>query len=379
MFGSAILEVAIGLAVIYLLLSLICSAAQESLEAWLKKRASNLEKGLRELLHDPDGTGLVSKLYNHPLIYGLFQGSYDPTRTRSKSLTTNLPTYIPSANFATALMDIIVRGSVSPTVAQNAPQPPGELSFDTLRAAVTNSPSLTPAIQRVMHLMLDSANGDLAKAQANLETWFNSGMDRVAGWYKRRTQWILFAIGLFVTVAMNVDTLKVAGELYRTDILRAGVVAQAGAITETSSEGAQNALNKLEELRLPIGWYIQKTAADPPAVLCRSGEIADHFPGWLITALAISLGAPFWFDLLNKLIVIRSTIKPREKNTGEPAKDQQGAAQQASTQPPTGPGVSVAALGKDLFPDENGVDACDIDVEDVTLDEELPVSEGGVA
>jgi hypothetical protein len=44
-------------------------------------------------------------------------------------------------------------------------------------------------------------------------------------------------------------------------------------------------------------------------------------PGWLLTGMAISLGAPFWFDLLNKFMVVRSTIKPQEKSQTEPSKD----------------------------------------------------------
>jgi hypothetical protein len=43
--------------------------------------------------------------------------------------------------------------------------------------------------------------------------------------------------------------------------------------------------------------------------------------GWLVTALALSLGAPFWFDLLNKFIVVRGTVKPKEKSPEEQSKD----------------------------------------------------------
>jgi hypothetical protein len=43
--------------------------------------------------------------------------------------------------------------------------------------------------------------------------------------------------------------------------------------------------------------------------------------GVFLTALAVSQGAPFWFDLLNKIIVIRSTIKPHEKSPDQPSKD----------------------------------------------------------
>ena len=42
--------------------------------------------------------------------------------------------------------------------------------------------------------------------------------------------------------------------------------------------------------------------------------------GWLTTALAIMLGAPFWFDVLNKFMIVRSTVKPDEKSPAEASK-----------------------------------------------------------
>ena len=81
MLGSSILEVAIGLAFVYLLLSLVCSAVQEGLESWLKCRASDLEKGISGLLGNAD---LVADFYQHPLIFGLFQGDYRPGRNRDR-------------------------------------------------------------------------------------------------------------------------------------------------------------------------------------------------------------------------------------------------------------------------------------------------------
>jgi hypothetical protein len=71
-------------------------------------------------------------------------------------------------------------------------------------------------------------------------------------------------------------------------------------------------LAELNALGLPIG--LHKTDLDPPMVL-------RHLPGWLLTALAVSLGAPFWFDLLNKFMVVRSTVKPDEKSGQEASKD----------------------------------------------------------
>src|SRR5258708_16509062 len=101
MFGSTVIDIAIGLVFVYLLLSLICSAANEVLENLLRNRAKDLEKGIKELLQNNDDW--VAKIYNHPLVSDLFDGTY-------KSGGRNLPSYVPSSNFALALMDVVLPG-----------------------------------------------------------------------------------------------------------------------------------------------------------------------------------------------------------------------------------------------------------------------------
>src|SRR5436190_22299908 len=65
MFNSPVLEVAIGMIFFYLLLSLICTALNELIEAWLKNRAYDLEHGIRKLLDDPDpnARGFATHVY----------------------------------------------------------------------------------------------------------------------------------------------------------------------------------------------------------------------------------------------------------------------------------------------------------------------------
>jgi hypothetical protein len=57
LFGSTVLEVALGLMFVYLLLSLLCSAVGEYIEAKLNSRAKFLHEGIRLLLNETDGTG----------------------------------------------------------------------------------------------------------------------------------------------------------------------------------------------------------------------------------------------------------------------------------------------------------------------------------
>lgn len=101
MFGSSILEVAIGIIFVYLFLSLICSAIIEGIASLINKRGKNLFEGVKNLLNDPKFTGLAQQLYSHGLVDGISQEAANPAKPN------RLPSYIPSNIFALALLDII--------------------------------------------------------------------------------------------------------------------------------------------------------------------------------------------------------------------------------------------------------------------------------
>jgi hypothetical protein len=135
----------------------------------------------------------------------------------------NLPSYIPSKNFALALMDIAARGPDTAGLGSSPNAP--VVSLDTVRSGIKNLQN--PAVQRVLLTAIDSAQGDPGKAQATIEAWYDSAMDRVSGWYKRSTQWVIFWIALVVAVGLNINTITIADYLYRNDAARAVIVAKA--------------------------------------------------------------------------------------------------------------------------------------------------------
>lgn len=327
MFGSEVLDVAIGVIFVFLLVSLICSAIREGIEAWMRSRATHLEQGIRELLHDPGATGLARALYDHPMVSVLYRGKYQPIDTIkgwTTALTRNkrLPSYIPSRNFALALMDMAARGpSVSAATSDAAAN---TLSIEQIRQNIATLGS--PAVQRVLLTAIDTAEGDLERVQKNIEAWYDAAMDRVSGWYKRTTQALLFVLGLVVAGVLNVNTITIADYLYRDKAARETMVAraQAAAANPQFAERAtyESIQTELESLKLPIGW-------DRPLPQ-RSGSNGKPTTDWvqiivglLITAFATTLGAPFWFDLLNKVMVVRSTVKPHEKSPEEASEDKQ--------------------------------------------------------
>src|SRR5258706_12261124 len=162
MLGSSIVDVAIGLIFVYLLLSLICSAANETIERFSKKRTKDLERGLKEMLGNGD---LVKRLYEHPLISSLFP---DPYKTDGA----NLPSYIPARNFALALMDIACppsaqdrSGAAGSTGAGLAGSTGRRLDYiannwPNLRATLVANDQLPPDVKKALVTCVDAASED---------------------------------------------------------------------------------------------------------------------------------------------------------------------------------------------------------------------------
>jgi hypothetical protein len=383
-FNSIVLDVAIGMAFVYLLLSLLCSAAAEVIAGVLGLRAKNLEAGIRSLFSDGFGPGdnaFVREIYEHGLVRGLYRdAAIDLVPAAKTQVTTlyekatgktgrQLPSYIPARTFSLALIDILAAAGKSistpgtdsantntatspPTIAK----PPMESINDSLEALLPSS-----AKQALQSLYLN-AGGDIDKLQANFEDWYNDAMDRTAGWYKRQNQKILLGLGLAVAILANANSITLARVLWLDKGIREATVANANDYMKGNPVPASNpstqkdpvtgkpcpqagpdaatctlrsnlyllqqkitAVSSTEsQTLLPIGWT-QGLWKGPFFTPINDGEhlklLFISLAGWILTAIALSFGAPFWFDLLNKFMVVRSTIKPQEKSQVEGSKD----------------------------------------------------------
>jgi hypothetical protein len=333
--STAIVDVAIGIAFVYLFFSLICSVVNEAIAGFLSLRAKNLVAGITSLFSESktaDGKQFVQAIYEHGLVRGLFK---DPTPAAAGALAAipaelskaaqrlkkvSLPSYIPAGTFATALIDTI------------APPTTATRSLDDVRKAITALPdNLT---KEALMSLIASTQKDLPEFEQKVEAWYNASMDRAAGWYKRNAQTFLLAIALVVTVALNVDTLHIAETLWNNPVARQATADLAQNYVKdpknlpNSDQGlklqAKNLADLGDSLPVPFGWSSQAGPAQPVAPGPAGSEFLyglEKVLGWLITVVALSLGAPFWFDTLNKFMVVRSTIKPQEKSQPEKSKD----------------------------------------------------------
>ena len=323
MLNSSILDIALGMVFLFVLVSLLCSAVNEMIAQFIRMRAKNLEAGLTNLLQSGEASQLVTDLYQHPLINGLSKAGEKPS-------------YIPPKNFTLALMDIMT-GNTGKLPADN----------QSLIAKIESQKffAQTEAGKSII-LLLHEAGDDAEKARRNVESWYNDAMDRVGGWYKQKTQIIIFGISLVVCTVLNIDAIKISQTLWTDIALRqalveaasstdvAGLMPQSPAKQSTEEKSTGNddgagketvespkdvgkLIKKIEELRLPIGWTIKDGEEKKWIWVSEKFEAMDwlvKFMGILITTFAGSLGAPFWFQLLNKIVDLRAAGKQPGKS-----------------------------------------------------------------
>lgn len=339
-----ILNVVVGIVFVYLIFSLLVSALNELILGMLDKRAAFLQEGLRELLQDDNR---ITNFLHHGLVDAMSRK------------TGGDPSYIGPDAFVAAALDLIL------------PAEPGKVrTIADLESAVAKLPN--DKFRQSITALLDSAAGDLDRFKKNLTTWWDHSMQRVSGWYTRYTQKWLFCLGLILAVACNVDSIHITQVLSSDPKLAVATADQAVNFikahpkpTPTPTPGAaatpaaaampvaaaptsspersganpaaqppavagevnslvdkvESNLANLTDLRMPIGWNF--SARQHFGILRPKGwgqpenwgVLFSAICGWLLTALAATLGAPFWFDTLQRFVNIRGNGRaPNEKD-----------------------------------------------------------------
>jgi len=327
---TALLEVTIGLIALYLILSLVASAANEALAGIFKRRSAFLEKGIQNLLGDV----MAGRFFNHGLIRGL-------SRNRSSGAP-GRPSYVSGPIFARTVLDLVGNLPSAPPAAgagaAGAPPAPAfpagfaaprDAQVVALQAKVEGLPNVPPNVidsnggEAILNLgqalaVLARESRDIGDLETKVENWFDESMDRVSGWYKRRTAVILFGIGVVLVAALNADTLNIAKTLWTHPDIRAAVVAQAEKTVQTAPQvgatpapidaaAAVAAIRGVAALKVPVGWKSPAVPDDPRSVPTDASGWLFKIAGLLLTSAALTFGAPFWFDLLKSFVGIRTS------------------------------------------------------------------------
>jgi hypothetical protein len=314
MFGSQALETAIGLALLFFVLAALASGIVENISRLLRKRARDLERTIGKMLSDNAAIQAAATAARDDATAAGASGSVArkasdaaaqaaADRAMAAALAAFKSTVVyHSANVAASVGRRWYRTDVGPAYlsAKSFAEAIAQLSPDDLR---TMNPWLAKVVLQGEHLAAEGAELSL-EARAKIENWYDETMARLGGAYKRWATAVLFVVGLGLAVAGNVSAVHATQTIWQQPAVRAAAVDAAEQVAQKSAtpdvRSAVTSVEGLGGLGVPVGWE-QGTHWNQPV------WVVTHLVGWLITALLLMLGAPFWFDALSRLVSLRAT------------------------------------------------------------------------
>lgn len=306
------LDVAIGLTLVYLGVSLFVTVINEYIAQMFNLRGRQLHAALKKLIDDKT---IKHTLVQHPAFTSLFNnhpgeaGSYiDPK-----------------------ILGQLIVGSLSTTAAANNAVGPNNAASPVAQIIVVINQLPHSVLKTQLQSIARTAGDKTEDLVTAVSDWMDRSLTMMGGNYKRKLQTISFGVGLVITVMLNINTITLTERLYHDKELRNATAAMAIQVTErinketfekcrSSSTALQDPacieVKKLTDItqnlgKLPIGWpdtslsSTQTLHSDLHKILFWG----ERLLGWFLTALAVSLGAPFWFDLLNKAVSIRHGMR----------------------------------------------------------------------
>lgn len=270
--GTA-LDVAIGLVLMYVLLSLSVTALVEYVSQIGDLRARNLRGSLERLMKPP----MLAKFEQTGQIAAM------------QAATKGRPSYLDSTIFAKAITEAARLRTEAGAVAANA--------LATIQA-LPEGPLKAVAFDEWRR-----AAGSVDNFEQAMADWFDAAMQRAAGIFKRWMRWISLLVAIGVAAMVNADTFAVGLKLWQDEALRAQMTALAQSVADDESFKAGSATMEqiqAELKKLPLGWGHADMPKDVLGWMVKAAGI-------VFTALALAFGAPFWFDVLSKLIQLRAS------------------------------------------------------------------------
>jgi hypothetical protein len=296
-----VLSLAIGMITVYLVLALSVTAFNEAVAALLSSRGKWLLRGVASLFSnnadDHGDMAMAKRVYDSPYIAYLQRGSRF------------LPSYLPAWNLLQGMLEAASKqGDCALT------------TLDDLRTAAKNLPEGSP-IRVGLENLLAAGDTTVEDFKKRFEAWFGTFEAQVMAWYRQKTQLVVGGLSVVVALAMNVDTLQLVNQLATDPKVRETLAEQGSQLARqpdlvaanttlaaasqpglaATVETVQQRSANLNASGLKLGW--NERAWQSPL------NVVEKLVGLLLSAFAVSMGAPFWFDLLKNLVSIRSVGK----------------------------------------------------------------------
>jgi hypothetical protein len=373
------LDIGIGLVIIYIAGAVLVSAIQELIASLLQWRSQHLKESILQMMlntrpKEKDDSRITKteeelqfaiaekksqfavaeklqkNIYNSSLVQSMnhtsvnFWSQFTSEHKQGKKnvldnkyenlLAKTDPSYLSSETFATALIQQLKEELKE--MLEDPPKASTSGAIIEIKNKINDSDKIPTSLKETLTTLADKASLKASEAdnkllmfQQEIETWFDRSMDPASGVYKRNTQLLCFFLGFAIAIIFNLDSLFLAQRLSQDTAMRTALAGGAETIVRESTAQNSQSFNpgKLQEninsllgnssFIAPItenaGNLVdcaknQLTCPLKPGIP-NFGKVASAVLGWIITALAIYMGAPFWFEILGKLVNVRSTGK----------------------------------------------------------------------
>jgi hypothetical protein len=288
----AILSIIIGLVFILLLFSMLASTVLELIDAIFSLRGRHLRNTLENMLGE-----YSHDFFNHPIFRQLCYAA----NNRNRISPNTLPGWVNKQTFSAIIADMMkVR------------------TPEELKAYIASVDNVE--MRKLMEFLSYQSGGTVEGFRAKVELWFEEIMQRATDWYKKNTKWWLFFIGFVLAGIFNADTIQIYQSLSKNAAARdkltelaesfaaqrdtvAGLQLGTKSVEQSKSELQQisQTYTQIVQSPLGLGWSEQEGGKNLPWILVK-------LAGLLLTGMAVTLGAPFWFEMLKKLISIKNNV-----------------------------------------------------------------------
>lgn len=274
---------------------------------------------MKKWIDSENGKSTVNELYNT----GIIQSLYKDGKWRLG------PSYISAHDFVSDLFEYI-HG--------DKPIPTEEKKFiELIDQKLPGKPPIKDALlafykQAVVDKAKEAQNAFIQTRQ-EIEKWFDSVMERLSGYYKRKIYWIGMGVAFLISSLMNIDSIAIVESLWDNQHLHNTIVAIAINYSQANLEVAQTdknlketleevqkafdiageAVEDLQDRDLPILWVTGDDPGEDPYnqnlyhVVSEGGLIGKKLVGVILSAFAASQGSQIWFDMLKTLINVRGS------------------------------------------------------------------------
>jgi hypothetical protein len=312
---DVILEVAIGLVVVWFVLSMATSQIQEFIADIGGKRSKFMRKQIEEMFQEQGlnqnsklvtkqfySNALIESLKTQPTVWG---GKLDPAEISAPIFAQVISFLFPLHSTKEGQKGVMEETTQKPT--ENVKNTPLSKLQQSQGTSSNNSgqPSEFP---QALKSLISGTHTNPEEYKKNIETWFEIKMKNAISSYRKEVVRNSFIIGLLLALAINADSLYIANRLWTDPTLRQAIVAQAENLAPNDEAGLQNTFTKIKALSLPLVWTQEATPKDVTGWLFKG-------VGIFLTALATAQGSPFWFDVLRKLIGAKSDMAKPSQST----------------------------------------------------------------